>query len=92
MAEILSIKSNKDNEQMYYIHYIDYNKRLDEWVGKDRLNLLNVQFPKRDTKSNLKNGSRPSSPDREIVISDKVRIFFKYMKQLPITYSILVTC
>lgn len=71
LAEILSIKSNKDNEQMYYIHYIDYNKRLDEWVGKDRLNLLNVQFPKRDTKSNLKNGSRPSSPDREIVISDK---------------------
>lgn len=67
LAEILSIK-NKEGEQIYYIHYIDYNKRLDEWVAKERLDLQRIQFPKRETKFNIKNGSRSSSPDREIII------------------------
>lgn len=67
MAEILSIKS-RNGEQLYYIHYIDYNKRLDEWVGQDRLDLNHIMVPKKDAKSALKNGSRSSSPERENVI------------------------
>ncbi|KPM02398.1 histone acetyltransferase KAT5-like protein [Sarcoptes scabiei] len=65
LAEILSVKQ-KDDCTMYYIHYIDYNKRLDEWVFQDRLDLSKIQLPKRDLNSkNIKNGSRSSSPDRE---------------------------
>lgn len=48
------------------------NKRLDEWVGKDRLDLTKVQLPKKEVKTPLKeikNGSRPCSPDREIIVS-----------------------
>lgn len=77
MAEILSIRDTPNGDTMYYIHYIDYNKRLDEWVTKDRLDLQRLQLPKKDSKSALKNGSRPSSPDREIVIesSNDIRSF-----------------
>ena len=67
LAEILSIKEQTDGHVKYYIHYIDYNKRLDEWVSKDRLDLHRMQLPKKDIKTPLKNGSRPSSPDRDLV-------------------------
>lgn len=68
LAEILSIKQpDGDGTPLYYIHYIDYNKRLDEWVGQDRLDLQNIRFPKKDfNKKDIKNGSRPCSPDREV--------------------------
>lgn len=64
LAEILSIK-NKNGERLYYIHYIDFNKRLDEWVTENRLDLQHIQFPKRDKSNISKNGSlsRPSSPE-----------------------------
>ncbi|RWS28060.1 histone acetyltransferase KAT5-like protein [Leptotrombidium deliense] len=66
LAEILSIKNTEDGEQLYYVHYIDFNKRLDEWVTKDRLDLNEMQLPKKETKTTpLKNGSRPASPDRD---------------------------
>lgn len=64
LGEILSIK-NRDDEQLFYIHYSDCNKRLDEWVSQDRLDLKHIQYPKRETKGSIKNGSRQSSPDRE---------------------------
>ncbi|XP_067139602.1 histone acetyltransferase KAT5 isoform X3 [Centruroides vittatus] len=69
LAEVLSIKTTKDGE-LYYIHYIDFNKRLDEWVTKDRLDLKKIQLPKKETKTPVKDGkteSRPSSPERELV-------------------------
>lgn len=70
LAEILSIKSSPNGETYYYIHYIDYNKRLDEWVTKERLDLQNLVLPEKTNKTPLKNGSRPSSPDREIVVEN----------------------
>ncbi|GFS67326.1 histone acetyltransferase KAT5 [Nephila pilipes] len=69
LAEILSIKEALGGETLYYVHYIDFNKRLDEWVGKDRLDLTKVQQPKKEVKTPLKeikNGSRPCSPEREM--------------------------
>lgn len=27
----------------YYVHYIEFNRRLDEWVSEDRLNLDTVE-------------------------------------------------
>ncbi|XP_054715810.1 histone acetyltransferase KAT5-like [Uloborus diversus] len=74
LSEIMSIKETPDGKTLYYIHYIDYNKRLDEWVEKERLDLTKVQLPKKEVKTplkDIKNGSRPCSPDREIVIKEE---------------------
>ena len=38
-AEILSIRKNSNGENQYYVHYVDFNKRLDEWVTRSRLDL-----------------------------------------------------
>lgn len=76
---------------MYFSGFINFpkilvNKRLDEWVSKDRLDLTKVQLPKKEVKTPLKeikNGSRPCSPDREIVVSTcsviVLHIFFIYL-------------
>ncbi|XP_055054919.1 histone acetyltransferase KAT5a isoform X2 [Misgurnus anguillicaudatus] len=68
LAEILSVKDNP-GRKLYYVHYIDFNKRLDEWVTPDRLDLKKLQFPKKEAKTPTKNGlsgSRPSSPERDV--------------------------
>lgn len=44
MAEILSIRS-VDGANQYYVHFVDYNKRLDEWVNEDRLDTRKVEPP-----------------------------------------------
>ncbi|XP_061558391.1 histone acetyltransferase KAT5-like isoform X5 [Phyllopteryx taeniolatus] len=68
LAEILSVKE-VSGRKLYYVHYIDFNKRLDEWVTADRLDMKKLQFPKKEAKTPTKNGlpgSRPSSPEREL--------------------------
>ncbi|XP_076868064.1 histone acetyltransferase KAT5b isoform X3 [Brachyhypopomus gauderio] len=68
LAEILSVKE-VPGKKLYYVHYIDFNKRLDEWVTPDRLDMKKLQFPKKEAKTPTKNGlpgSRPSSPEREV--------------------------
>uniref|UniRef100_A0A4W5N2A0 Histone acetyltransferase KAT5 n=1 Tax=Hucho hucho TaxID=62062 RepID=A0A4W5N2A0_9TELE len=69
LAEILSVKE-VPGRKLYYVHYIDFNKRLDEWVTPERLDMKKLQFPKKEAKTPTKNGlpgSRPSSPEREVV-------------------------
>ncbi|EEC13173.1 tip60, putative, partial [Ixodes scapularis] len=66
LAEILSLKELGDNQFLYYVHFIDYNKRLDEWVTAERLDMKKLQLPRKENKTPLKdvkNGSRPCSPD-----------------------------
>ncbi|KAL4622962.1 histone acetyltransferase KAT5 isoform X1 [Arapaima gigas] len=68
LAEILSVKETA-GRKLYYVHYIDFNKRLDEWVTPDRLDLKKLQFPKKEAKTPTKNGlpgSRPGSPERDV--------------------------
>ncbi|XP_067877558.1 histone acetyltransferase KAT5 isoform X3 [Heterodontus francisci] len=68
LAEILSVK-DISGRKVFYVHYIDFNKRLDEWVTPERLDLKKIQFPKKEAKTPTKNGlsgSRPSSPEREL--------------------------
>ncbi|XP_064484834.1 histone acetyltransferase KAT5-like [Ornithodoros turicata] len=72
LAEILSIKDLGDGQFLYYIHFIDYNKRLDEWVTADRLDLKKIQQPRKENKTPLKdvrNGSRPCSPDPALLLA-----------------------
>ncbi|CAR28580.1 hypothetical protein ZYGR_0S02140 [Zygosaccharomyces rouxii] len=46
LAEILSINSRRSPPK-FYIHYVDFNKRLDEWIPADRINLeKEVYFPR----------------------------------------------
>lgn len=47
LAEIISMKDVEDNKY-YYVHYVDFNKRLDEWVTEERLDTRKVQFPRKD--------------------------------------------
>uniref|UniRef100_A0A3Q3JVA2 histone acetyltransferase n=1 Tax=Monopterus albus TaxID=43700 RepID=A0A3Q3JVA2_MONAL len=52
-----------------YVSVLKVNKRLDEWVTVDRLDMKKLQFPKKEAKTPTKNGlpgSRPSSPEREV--------------------------
>ncbi|XP_016113325.1 histone acetyltransferase KAT5-like isoform X2 [Sinocyclocheilus grahami] len=68
LAEILSVK-DPPGRRLYYVHYIDFNKRLDEWVTPDRLDLKKLQFPKKEAKTPTKNGlpgSVPGSPERDV--------------------------
>ncbi|XP_055082776.1 histone acetyltransferase KAT5-like isoform X4 [Periophthalmus magnuspinnatus] len=77
LAEILSVKE-VSSRKLYYVHYIDFNKRLDEWVTLDRLDLKKLQFPKKEAKTPTKNGlpgSRPSSPEREVKSSEAIQPF-----------------
>ncbi|KAK0419427.1 hypothetical protein QR680_014138 [Steinernema hermaphroditum] len=70
-AEILSIKYDREaGENKYYVHYVDCNRRLDEWVGPTHLRLSQVTFAFRGGKNHRANASviseassRASSPD-----------------------------
>uniref|UniRef100_A0A8D8YWB1 histone acetyltransferase n=3 Tax=Cacopsylla melanoneura TaxID=428564 RepID=A0A8D8YWB1_9HEMI len=44
LGEVISIKESNEG-RYFYIHYVDYNKRLDEWVTEDRLNKQKIQYP-----------------------------------------------
>ncbi|EAT33647.1 AAEL014072-PA, partial [Aedes aegypti] len=48
LAEIISIKEATDKSVWYYVHYVDFNKRLDEWVPEEYLDTRKVQFPRKD--------------------------------------------
>ncbi|KAL3267139.1 hypothetical protein HHI36_011279 [Cryptolaemus montrouzieri] len=72
LAELISIKEVRGTK-CYYVHYVDFNKRLDEWVTEESLDTRKVHFPRRDGTSNTgvstpkklhysEVNSRPSSP------------------------------
>uniref|UniRef100_A0A146MAG5 histone acetyltransferase n=1 Tax=Lygus hesperus TaxID=30085 RepID=A0A146MAG5_LYGHE len=55
LAEIISIK-DVNGVTYYYVHYVDYNKRLDEWVTEARLDTRKIQYPRKDGQSNAGTG------------------------------------
>ncbi|ORX95708.1 histone acetyltransferase ESA1 [Clohesyomyces aquaticus] len=68
-AEILSIATRNRNPK-YYVHYEEFNKRLDEWVAADRIDLTReVEWPapekpeKKKAATNQK--SAPSKSDQK---------------------------
>ena len=56
-AEVISIRTASEGggvggqrgERQYYVHYVDYNKRLDEWVTEDRLDVRRIEPPSTGT-------------------------------------------
>ncbi|XP_074039443.1 histone acetyltransferase Tip60 isoform X2 [Leptinotarsa decemlineata] len=78
LAEIISLK-DVNGSKCYYVHYVDFNKRLDEWVTEESLDTRKVHFPRKDvggtntgvsTPKKVQMGtgsiSRPSSPVNNI--------------------------
>ncbi len=78
-AEVVSKRRVRDKWE-FYMHYVNcklrslviryltrqplVNKRLDEWVCEARLDIEQLQLPRKDSKmSSLARSSRPSSPD-----------------------------
>ncbi|KAH3685003.1 hypothetical protein WICPIJ_004035 [Wickerhamomyces pijperi] len=53
-AELLSIVLKK-GRKVFYVHYVEFNKRLDEWVELERINFEKpVIFPKPEVKKDTK--------------------------------------
>lgn len=49
-AEVLATRETPKGARDFYVHYIDFNKRLDEWVPDDRLLLKDpdaIELPKK---------------------------------------------
>ena len=60
MAEIVEKRARADapNKFEYYVHYSGWNKRLDEWVGEDRLDVANAQPVDPKAKKKKKKGPK----------------------------------
>ncbi|XP_003737585.1 histone acetyltransferase KAT5 [Galendromus occidentalis] len=71
IAEVLSTRrEDSDNSMLYYVHYVGFNKRLDEWVPPERIDFTRITQPKlktnnkqQDAPGSIATVSRPSSPD-----------------------------
>ncbi|KAL3232670.1 Histone acetyltransferase ESA1 [Nakaseomyces bracarensis] len=58
LAEILSINA-RVSPSKFYVHYVNFNKRLDEWVIGDRINLeKEVLFPRPKRKNDEETGTK----------------------------------
>ncbi|KAL2853440.1 hypothetical protein BJY01DRAFT_232211 [Aspergillus pseudoustus] len=63
-AEILSIKQRKDG-LAFYVHYVDFNKRLDEWIASSRLDLSQeVEWPQPEKAEKKKTGPANKAPSK----------------------------
>ncbi|KAL4786779.1 hypothetical protein BJX76DRAFT_345986 [Aspergillus varians] len=63
-AEILSIKQRKDG-LAFYVHYVDFNKRLDEWIPSLRLDLSQeVEWPQPEKPEKKKTGPANKAPSK----------------------------
>ncbi|KAJ5234292.1 uncharacterized protein N7469_003460 [Penicillium citrinum] len=68
-AEILSIRQRKDGPS-FYVHYVDFNKRLDEWVASTRIDLTQeVEWPQPEKadkkKASASNKAAPSKNPKQ---------------------------
>ncbi|OJI85838.1 hypothetical protein ASPTUDRAFT_55428 [Aspergillus tubingensis CBS 134.48] len=63
-AEILSIKQRKDGPS-FYVHYVDFNKRLDEWIDSGRIDLSHeVEWPQPEKPEKKKTGPGNKAPSK----------------------------
>lgn len=63
-GEVLASRIGVNNILEYYIHYVNFNKRLDEWVPVDRMNLSSAIMPKelkKDGKRKFGKGKAPNT-------------------------------
>jgi len=64
IAELLSIHTKK-GRKVFYVHYEEFNKRLDEWIELDRIDFTKpVTFPKPDTPKKEKQSNKKQSTSK----------------------------
>ncbi|ODV89327.1 hypothetical protein CANCADRAFT_138326 [Tortispora caseinolytica NRRL Y-17796] len=60
-AEILAMHTKK-GRPVVYVHYQDYNKRLDEWISMDKIDLTKpIEWPKVEKKKKLSGAASKAS-------------------------------
>ncbi|KAJ5585455.1 uncharacterized protein N7459_005255 [Penicillium hispanicum] len=65
-AEILSIKQRKDGPS-FYVHYVDFNKRLDEWIPAARIDLsYEVEWPQPEKAEKKKASAANKAPSKNV--------------------------
>ncbi|KAG2225466.1 hypothetical protein INT45_010293 [Circinella minor] len=67
-AEILWARETKSDPPglEYYVHYVEFNKRLDEWVDFSRLDFnRDIEFPKPDQKKNKNRDATATPPPNQ---------------------------
>ncbi|VDM53935.1 unnamed protein product [Angiostrongylus costaricensis] len=65
-AEVLLVRNDPPR---FYVHYIDCNRRLDEWVEAENLNLDSLRMPQKGKKGvvqSVESTSASGSPEREL--------------------------
>lgn len=66
LAEILSIHIKK-GRKVFYVHYVDFNKRLDEWIELDRIDFdKEVIFPKEEDKKEKEKKQQPTVNKKKV--------------------------
>lgn len=53
-AEIMAIRTLSTGKIQYYVHFLEFNKRLDEWVSVERMDLSSLEMA----------GGRPNTPSQ----------------------------
>ncbi|KAI5180336.1 histone acetyltransferase HTATIP [Nematocida sp. AWRm80] len=72
-GEIIAIRAT-DRSDEYYIHYIGFNKRLDEWIPQTSLQIqstADIQYPKKKKTPPKKEEATPPTPSN--TFSQKVK-------------------
>ncbi|KAF7731812.1 Histone acetyltransferase [Apophysomyces ossiformis] len=66
MAQILMVRETANGSLEYYVHYVEFNKRLDEWVPFSRLDFSRgIEFPKPEQKkTKARDSAATSSPSQ----------------------------
>ncbi|KAI8367822.1 acyl-CoA N-acyltransferase [Choanephora cucurbitarum] len=66
-AEILSSRTTNTNDLEFYVHYTEFNKRLDEWVSIKRLDFDRpIEFPVKKSKTDAQKKERSSTPSSSV--------------------------
>eukprot|EP01117_Protostelium_nocturnum_P000835 TRINITY_DN1105_c0_g1_i3.p1 TRINITY_DN1105_c0_g1~~TRINITY_DN1105_c0_g1_i3.p1 ORF type:complete len:434 (-),score=101.43 TRINITY_DN1105_c0_g1_i3:814-2049(-) len=55
-CEIIDWRETKEGNWDYYVHYLEFNRRLDEWVSAERLDLETVETKEREKKETKEGG------------------------------------
>jgi histone acetyltransferase MYST1 len=71
-AEILEQKEGQiPGSSEYYVHYVDFNRRLDEWVSEDRIDFESISSSKEKSEHVVKEKSNEKPSDRKITRGQK---------------------
>lgn len=92
-AEVLSVRCVEGIHE-YYVHWLDFNRRLDQWVRVEKLDLSDVRYNESRKDGKLQNISRSSTPDSDSGGKDKKKkLARKASAQFtyPARYSMLST-